>query len=164
MFLGRMVVFTGLLCLSLASVYGAIEIAMFRHRVLAGWPEVEGRVVAREYHQARKGERSYFIALRFQTTEGALVTSRWTEVRIFLPSWSDPDRGERPPRYLPGETAMLRYDPSDPARVRVSAEISPIAPTMLMAGLGTVLGLGSAWLIRWTMREKTRASLAANTS
>lgn len=76
MFIFRMALFSCVLCLSLVCIHGAIEIALFRHRVSAEWPEVEGRAVAREYYSAGKGSRSYLIGLRFRTVEGKLVTSR----------------------------------------------------------------------------------------
>lgn len=85
MFIGRMVRSLFFLCLALALVYGSIELAMFRHRALTEWPEVEGRVVAREFNTANKGGRVYWVAFRFRMAEGTLVTSRWTTVQVALP-------------------------------------------------------------------------------
>jgi Protein of unknown function (DUF3592) len=164
MFVSRVVASILFICLGLTLLYGSIELASFGHRVSAGWPEVEGRVVGREYRSASKGSRGYFVALRFRTLEGALVNSGWTEVQVYLPSWSDSDRRERPPRYMPGETTMLRYDPMEPSRVRVSAEVPTGASAIVLAALGVFLGVYGAWLIRWTMRQRARAISAATTS
>jgi hypothetical protein len=120
--------------------------------------------VAREFNTANKGGRVYWVAFRFRMAEGTLVTSRWTTVQVALPSWSDINREERPPRYLPGETAMLRYDPDDPAEIHVSGEIPGVASIMIMLELGLPLSAVSVWLIRWTMRERKRAIEAAGTS